>query len=129
MSYTKQTWATGDIVTADKLNHMEDGIAGGGSAPLVCYFDENLGHLNVTFGAIVEAVDAGRLVVHYSNHTEGEAFHSRATMFTEYEINVTHDEQDQPNGYYGTVSVGNFYTTDVVETLDAMYAEYPFLAD
>lgn len=30
MSYEKQTWATGDIVTADKLNHMEDGIAAGG---------------------------------------------------------------------------------------------------
>ena len=33
MSYTKNTWQTGDIVTAEKLNHMEDGIesAGGGS--------------------------------------------------------------------------------------------------
>jgi hypothetical protein len=27
MSYSKQTWVTGDIVTAEKLNHMEDGIA------------------------------------------------------------------------------------------------------
>lgn len=27
MSYTKQTWATGDVVTAEKMNHMEDGIA------------------------------------------------------------------------------------------------------
>ena len=26
MSYSKQTWETGDTVTADKLNHMEDGI-------------------------------------------------------------------------------------------------------
>ena len=29
MSYTKQTWATGDVITAQKLNHMEDGIGGG----------------------------------------------------------------------------------------------------
>ena len=29
MSYEKQTWQTGDIIAADKLNHMEDGIAGG----------------------------------------------------------------------------------------------------
>ena len=29
MSYTKQTWANGDVITAEKLNHMEDGIAGG----------------------------------------------------------------------------------------------------
>ena len=37
MSYTKQTWANGDVITAEKLNHIEDGIAGagGGSAPLV----------------------------------------------------------------------------------------------
>ena len=26
MSYTKQTWNTGDVITAQKLNHMEDGI-------------------------------------------------------------------------------------------------------
>lgn len=30
MAYTKQTWTTGDTVTASKLNHMEDGIAEGG---------------------------------------------------------------------------------------------------
>ena len=27
MSYTKQTWATGDVITANKMNHIEDGIA------------------------------------------------------------------------------------------------------
>lgn len=26
MSYTKQTWATGDTITAEKLNHIEDGV-------------------------------------------------------------------------------------------------------
>ena len=26
MSYEKQTWANGDIITAEKLNHIEDGI-------------------------------------------------------------------------------------------------------
>lgn len=30
MSYEKQTWQTGDVVTSAKLNHMEDGIAAGG---------------------------------------------------------------------------------------------------
>ena len=28
MSYSKQTWANLDVITAGKLNHMEDGIAG-----------------------------------------------------------------------------------------------------
>ena len=27
MGYEKQTWAEGDVVTSEKLNHMEDGIA------------------------------------------------------------------------------------------------------
>ena len=31
MSYTKQTWVTGDTITAEKLNHIEDGIGSGGS--------------------------------------------------------------------------------------------------
>lgn len=31
MSYERQTWSTGETITANKLNHMEDGIAGGGS--------------------------------------------------------------------------------------------------
>ena len=35
MSYIKQTWETGDIVTAEKLNHMEDGIASGGVSVLL----------------------------------------------------------------------------------------------
>lgn len=26
MSYEKQTWANGDVIMADKLNHIEDGI-------------------------------------------------------------------------------------------------------
>ena len=29
MAYEKNNWQSGDVVTSDKLNHMEDGIAGG----------------------------------------------------------------------------------------------------
>lgn len=35
MSYVQQTWETGDIITAEKLNHIESGIggeSGGGSS-------------------------------------------------------------------------------------------------
>lgn len=31
MSYEKQTWATGDVISAEKLNHIEDGIESAGS--------------------------------------------------------------------------------------------------
>ena len=30
MSYEKQTWVNGEVITADKLNHMENGIGEGG---------------------------------------------------------------------------------------------------
>lgn len=30
MAYDKQTWVSGEIITATKLNHMEDGIANSG---------------------------------------------------------------------------------------------------
>lgn len=39
MSYEKQNWATGDIITADKLNHMEDGIAGADNSIYVLDMD------------------------------------------------------------------------------------------
>lgn len=30
MAYEKQEWKCGDSITAEKLNHMEDGIANAG---------------------------------------------------------------------------------------------------
>lgn len=42
MSYTKQTWATGDVVTQEKMNHLEDGIANAYLSP------EPLAYDNVT---------------------------------------------------------------------------------
>ena len=35
MAYNKTTWATGDIVTAEKLNKLEDGVEDAGGGPLV----------------------------------------------------------------------------------------------
>ena len=39
MSYTKQTWQSGDTITAQKLNHIEDGIANGGVLVVHSYPD------------------------------------------------------------------------------------------
>lgn len=38
MAYTKQTWACGDEITAEKLNHIEDGIENAGGGTLVVHF-------------------------------------------------------------------------------------------
>lgn len=35
MSYTPHTWQTGETVTAEKLNALEQGVASGGGAPVM----------------------------------------------------------------------------------------------
>ena len=72
MAYTKQTWQCGDSITADKLNHMEDGIASGGGSALVVQLIEgemptcspgcipkSEKHLDKTWQEIKDAYDAG----------------------------------------------------------------------
>lgn len=36
MAYEKQTWVNGDVITAEKLNHIEEGIAEGGGCGYEC---------------------------------------------------------------------------------------------
>jgi len=38
MSYTPTTWENGDVITAEKLNHMEDGISNADKGALVVNF-------------------------------------------------------------------------------------------
>ena len=52
MSYTPHTWQTGETVTAEKLNAMEQGIAGGGGV-LLATFSNNT--LDVTWQDIYNA--------------------------------------------------------------------------
>ncbi len=63
MAYTKNTWATGDIVTSAKLNHMEDGIASG--AVMVVRVNSTTDGNNIvyildkTWQEIYDAIDSG----------------------------------------------------------------------
>lgn len=42
MSYEKQTWTTGDIITAEKLNHIENGIENSNNSnPLIIFTPGN----------------------------------------------------------------------------------------
>lgn len=67
MSYEKQTWVTGDTVTAEKLNHMESGIEGAGGGALIVgtTFNEDtqLYECNKTAAEIWEAYSTGCNVV------------------------------------------------------------------
>ena len=61
MAYTKQTWNTGDVITAEKLNHMEDGIGGN---VFIANLSEDDGTtvIDETYNEIVEAFDNGKSV-------------------------------------------------------------------
>ena len=71
MSYTKNTWARGDVITSAKLNNMESGIeaANTNSTPTVMCIDRIVTddltgdvQLNKTFNEIKTAFDNGCLI-------------------------------------------------------------------
>lgn len=70
MSYDKQTWTSGEVITATKLNHMEDGIAGagGGTSGLVT---DTSGTLDKTWNEIGAMVSAGALPYLYGSVNGG----------------------------------------------------------
>lgn len=57
MSYTPTVWATGDVVTAEKLNKLEQGVAsaGGGSGGGVMIVNDVNGTLDKTWQEIYDA--------------------------------------------------------------------------
>ena len=61
MSYQKNNWQSGDVVTSAKLNRIEDGIAAGGKTIIVCHvsFDQETGMATITnLGSAFDALDA-----------------------------------------------------------------------
>lgn len=56
MSYTPTTWTTGDIITATKMNKIENGIANAGSAVIVT---ETNNTLDKTFAEIYDLIHSG----------------------------------------------------------------------
>lgn len=71
MAYTKQTWANGDVITADKLNHMEDGIESVESAMFLITLEQSGDNYTIdkTMAEIMSAYNSGLIpVVKYGNN-------------------------------------------------------------
>ena len=58
--YEKQTWVTGEVITKEKLNHMEDGIANNGG--ILFLHMSPAGVLDKTWNEINTALRNGQLV-------------------------------------------------------------------
>lgn len=80
MSYTKNTWETGDLITAAKLNNMEDGIADAGSgAAIVLTMDSGTFAFSKTWQEIHDAIAAGIPVVAGFEY-DGDTFEATVTQ-------------------------------------------------
>lgn len=66
--YVKNNWQTGDTVTAEKLNHMEDGIADGQTLVVTVTAEGNRKVADKTYNEIAQAISNGSNVsAKYSN--------------------------------------------------------------
>lgn len=58
MAYEKTTWATGDVITAEKLNHAEDGIASANDSGKIEIVSEQ-GEISASYNDLVAWITAG----------------------------------------------------------------------
>lgn len=83
MAYEKTTWTSGDVITAEKLNNMEDGIenASDGNAFVVTISQHEFGGTataDKTYAEIEEAFQQGRDVRGILNRVDGTVIYGMA---------------------------------------------------
>ena len=122
MSYEPKTWECGDTITAEALNHLEQGVAnagGGGTEPLILTYDYEAHHLGATFGEIKDAVLAGTPVFFKYSPSETYDIYS-LDVFSNFNISG-----DNEYGYSADVTfTQNAFMTELANTVEALDAEY-----
>ena len=110
MAYEKKTWETGEVITADGLNHIEDGVqealASGGSDVLVTHITTDITASteqidgDMTYTEIDEALLAGKVVfLQVTYEMGGDVFGITPLLIIKTTSNVYASEGDSGNNY------------------------------
>lgn len=119
MAYEKTEWKNGDTITAEKLNHMEDGIAEGGGAFIVEFKDDEIWYLKQTFGDVYQNYLNGKMILLLNRANESIRYSSLLTL-----------EIDTTEGYYGTIDFqGCQLHTEVYNSLEELYEAEVIMSD
>ena len=126
MSYTPTTWATGDTVTATKMNKIEQGIAASGVDPLIVGLKETptigVAQLDKTFGEIYTAYASGRPVVLILDRSDNN-YPNINVIICNWVVYAGDDY-----GYSGEVNFLDGYGVSGNSVNDLM-AQYPYISD
>lgn len=131
MAYTKQTWTTGDTITAAKLNHMEDGIADGGSGEydIVIELDGSTDEYSAVGKSVSELYEMISTKMNVAaKHIS--TFDMMGDTITTYEYPVVITASTQNN--VSTVSItfssgsGNEWSIGMLANGNAMIAQQPY---
>ena len=116
--YTKQTWNTGDVITEEKLNHIEDGIANSGA--LIVHEVERA--LDKTFGEIWNAYGNGVKVLLNTQEVEGDT--TDTAYYPVGKINYGHNSSTGNCGcFVGFQEYADYSST--AATLDELFNSHP----
>lgn len=81
MTYEKTNWQTGDIITAEKLNKLENGVSNGGGIELVTATKEDdLITLNASWNDVYNAITSGKIVAYIKNDISSQGQMEMATI-------------------------------------------------
>ena len=106
MSYEKQTWVNGEVITDTKLNHMEDGIEDAASG-LVCHATDDAQAerttLDKTWQEINDAFVSGMsvVVVYEDDAVKAlmETYHDGSTYSLQFGISADGYQANSPDDY------------------------------
>lgn len=89
MSYTKNTWQTGDIITAEKLNNIESGVEASGAEPLIVHTEQQQygTGIDVSFNDIATALRAKKLIYYFGDVDNSISYNILSTAYGDYTNN------------------------------------------